>query len=146
MHDILFRRTGSQGHGRRWPGFSGAPTECRQGTKEPVSPDFGSGDLPIRVMIRMSQRHRAESEIWTPILQMGESSGPMAKGMTYIVRPCIHPLKIAVSFCLISMGSAQLLVGPASSLVLEQIKCDLRRGRRRSDANARENEPGRCFR
>src|SRR5258708_14880350 len=53
---------------------------------------------------------------------MGESSGPIAKGITYIVRPRIQPLNIADSFCFISTGSAQLLVGPASSLVFEQIK------------------------
>ncbi len=56
-----------------------------------------------------------------PILQSGESNGPIAKGMTYMVRPAMHPLKKPRSFWRISAGSAQLLVGPASSLVREQM-------------------------
>src|SRR5258708_18478501 len=56
-----------------------------------------------------------------PILQTGESSGRMANGMTYMVRPAMQPVNIPRIFCFISPGSAQLLVGPASSLVFEQI-------------------------
>ena len=35
-----------------WPGASGAPTECRQGTNLP-SPSASSARLPMRVMMRM---------------------------------------------------------------------------------------------
>src|ERR1700690_2844614 len=56
-----------------------------------------------------------------PILQMGEPKGPMANGTTYSVRPFMHPLNRPSSFCFISAGSAQLFVGPASSLVWEQM-------------------------
>ena len=35
-----------------------------------------------------------------PILQMGESSGPIANGMTYIVRPAMQPLKRSCIVCL----------------------------------------------
>ncbi len=45
----------------------------------------------------------------------------MQYGMTYIVRPCIDPVKSFVSFSLIFAGSSQLLLGPASSFVAEQM-------------------------
>src|SRR6266853_762286 len=57
-----------------------------------------------------------------PILHTGDSSGPIANGITYIVRPAMHPANMPRIFCFISAGSAQLLVGPASSFVFEQIK------------------------
>src|SRR5215471_16108739 len=118
----FFAGSGSQGQATSfWPGLSGAPTECMQGMNEPSLPSFSSEALPIRVMIRMFTTTYGESVIWMPTLQIGESSGPMAKGITYIVRPCIEPLNIVKSFCFISPGSVQLLVGPASSLVLEQM-------------------------
>ena len=53
---------------------------------------------------------------------MGEPSGPMLNGTTYIVRPRMQPLKRPSSVARISTGSTQLLVGPASSCVLEQMK------------------------
>ncbi len=58
----------------------------------------------------------------TPIWDMGESSGPMLKGSTYMVRPLMQPLKRPRSFFFISKGSSQLLVGPAPSLEWEQMK------------------------
>ena len=48
--------------------------------------------------------------------------GPMLYGMTYMVRPVIAPANNPCSFCFIFAGSAQLLVGPASSWVREQMK------------------------
>ena len=53
---------------------------------------------------------------------MGEPSGPMEKGTTYMVRPRIEPLKRSESVSRISAGSRQLLVGPASSSFSEQMK------------------------
>ena len=47
-----------------------------------------------------------------------EPSGPIEKGTTYIVRPFMQPLKRPSSVSRISAGSRQLLVGPASVLVL----------------------------
>ncbi len=35
------------------PGFSGAPTECTQGTNSPSSPSVSSTVRPMRVMMRM---------------------------------------------------------------------------------------------
>src|SRR5258706_6047848 len=46
----------------------------------------------------------------------------MLKGTTYIVRPRIEPLKRPLSVARICAGSTQLLVGPASSCDLEQMK------------------------
>ena len=50
----------------------------------------------------------------TPNFEKGEPSGPIQKGMTYIVRPFIHPLKRSSSIECASVGSIQLFVGPAS--------------------------------
>jgi len=47
--------------------------------------------------------------------------GPMEKGMIYMVLPLYEPRAIEYSFSYISAGSHQLFVGPAFSLVLEQI-------------------------
>src|SRR5260370_840094 len=53
---------------------------------------------------------------------MGEPSGPMLKGTTYIVRPRMQPSNRPLSVSFISLGCTQLLVGPASVLLKEQIK------------------------
>src|SRR6478736_7719193 len=50
-----------------------------------------------------------------PISAIGEPSGPMLNGTTYIVRPRIAPLNLCLSTIRMSTGSCQLLVGPASS-------------------------------
>ena len=68
----------------------------------------------MRVMIRMFTATYAESVSWTPMWAMGEPSGPMLKGTTYMVRPRMAPVYSAVSSAFISAGSRQLLVGPAS--------------------------------
>src|SRR5919204_3260519 len=54
--------------------------------------------------------------------EMGEPSGPIENGTTYIVRPCMDPLKSSLSVSRISPGSRQLFVGPASSSDSEQMK------------------------
>jgi hypothetical protein len=57
----------------------------------------------------------------TPICAIGEPTGPMLNGSTYMVRPRIEPLKISRSLRRISKGLTQLLVGPAASRELEQM-------------------------
>ena len=52
---------------------------------------------------------------------IGEPSGPIENGTTYMVRPCIAPSKRPVICSRISAGSVQLLVGPASSSRSEQM-------------------------
>src|SRR5438093_2155435 len=52
----------------------------------------------------------------------GRTEGTIQYGMTYIVRPLMEPVKSSVSRRLIRVRSFQLLLGPASSWVLEQIK------------------------
>ena len=47
--------------------------------------------------------------------EIGEPSGPIENGTTYIVRPRIEPRKRSSRTSRISSGSRQLLVGPASS-------------------------------
>ena len=53
---------------------------------------------------------------------MSEPSGPMEKGTTYMVRPFMQPLKSPCRVWRISSGSRQLLVGPASISLAEQMK------------------------
>ena len=55
-----------------------------------------------------------------PYCDIGDPTGPMLNGSTYIVRPAMHPLKSAFSLCRIATGSSQLLVGPAFSFESEQ--------------------------
>ena len=52
---------------------------------------------------------------------IGEPSGPIENGTTYIVRPFIAPRKRSSSISRISPGSRQLLVGPASCSRSEQM-------------------------
>jgi hypothetical protein len=54
-----------------------------------------------------------------------EPSGPMQNGTTYIVRPRMQPSNRPFSRARISTGSAQLLVGPASISISEQMKVRL---------------------
>src|SRR5579875_3504698 len=101
------------GHGTSCsPGCSGLPTECTAGTKKPSSPIASSAALPIRVMIFIDTTTYAESVISTPSAEIGEPSGPMQNGTTYIVRPRMQPSNSPCSVSRISLGSTQLLVGP----------------------------------
>ena len=52
---------------------------------------------------------------------IGEPSGPIENGTTYIVRPCIDPRNRPSSASRISSGSRQLFVGPASDSRSEQM-------------------------
>ena len=76
---------------------------------------------PMRVMIRMFTTTYGESVSWTPMCAIGEPSGPMQNGMTYIVRPCMQPSNSSASVAFISSGAIQLFVGPASSSFAEQM-------------------------
>ena len=114
---------GLHGHGTSaWPGCSGAPTECTARTKNPLGPDRRSTGAPIRVMTRIEAATYGESVISTPSWEIGEPSGPMQNGTTYMVRPRIAPAKISANVARISSGAIQLLVGPASSSCSEQMK------------------------
>ena len=53
---------------------------------------------------------------------MGEPTGPMEKGSTYMVRPRMEPVKSCLIRLRMTSGSSQLLVGPALSLESEQMK------------------------
>src|SRR3954469_7968448 len=106
------------------PGCSGAPTECTAGTNlSPAGPsNSGSTDAPIRVMIFIETTTYSESVISTPRNGSSASIGPMQNGMTYMVRPRMHPRYSSVITAFISPGSIQLLVGPASASSTEQMK------------------------
>ena len=75
----------------------------------------------MRVMILMLTTAYGESVIWTPSCEMGDPSGPMLNGTTYIVRPAMDPAKRPRRIRIMSLGSIQLLVGPASSSLRAQM-------------------------
>src|SRR5271169_2777915 len=104
------------------PGERGAPTECMQGTSrfKSLSISANTGE-PMRAMIRMFTTTYAESVSWTPICDIGDPTGPMLNGSTYIVRPRMQPLNRRFSFLRIANGSSQLFIGPALSFDSEQI-------------------------
>ena len=56
-----------------------------------------------------------------PMWAIGEPSGPMLNGTTYMVRPFMQPSNRGCSVLRISAGAIQLLVGPAVSLSVEQM-------------------------
>src|SRR5689334_14796064 len=111
------------GHGTSaWPSSSGAPTECMAGTKDRSVPRASSTFEPIRAITRIETTTYSESVISTPNMGDSASIGPMQNGMTYIVRPRMHPRYSSVMTDFISAGSIQLLVGPASASSTEQMK------------------------
>ena len=72
-------------------------------------------------MMRMLTATYALSVSCTPMCAIGEPSGPIENGTTYIMRPRIAPEYKAFNSVRISDGSRQLLFGPASTLLVEQI-------------------------
>src|SRR5580692_11837701 len=111
------------GHGTSdWPGASGAPSECMHGTTrlKSLSISWNTGS-PIRAMMRMLTTTYGESVNCTPSCDIGEPTGPMLYGSTYIVRPRIAPLNKPFSLRRMSNGFSQLLVGPAPSFESEQM-------------------------
>ena len=114
---MYFCSIGAQGQSTSCcPGASGAPMECRQGTYSPSVPSASITLTPTRVMMCMLHTTYGLSVTSMPIFDIGEPSGPMENGITYIVRPAIHPWYSGSIVCLSSAGATQLLVGPASSL------------------------------
>src|SRR6185295_20107756 len=75
----------------------------------------------MRAMMRMFTTAYGESVSCTPICDIGDVTGPMLNGSTYIVRPFMHPLKSPFRVFRISKGLTQLFVGPAASFDSEQI-------------------------
>ena len=114
-----FRGRADRGHG------DGAPARrrsalCRCGRFLVGLATFPVGrSRPIRRKLRGRIRGQV---ICTPILAIGEPSGPMLNGMTYMVRPRMQPSNNSSSVARIFAGAAQLLVGPASSWLNEQMK------------------------
>ena len=72
-------------------------------------------------MIRIEAATYGESVISTPSWDIGEPSGPMQNGTTYMVRPAMQPANRPEKVARISAGAIQLLVGPASSSFSEQM-------------------------
>src|SRR4051794_19895966 len=127
-----------------WPGSSGAPSECSAGTKpSPAGPsNSGSTGAPIRVIIFIEATTYSESVISTPSIGRSAVSGPMQNGMTYIVRPRMHPRYRSVIVVFISAGSHQLLVTPASDSSSEQMNVRSSTRATSSGSEAAQNEFG----
>src|SRR5215217_9103334 len=125
-----------------WPGSSGAPTECMAGTNGRSSPIASRMALPMRAMTRMETTTYSESVSSTPNIGFSASTGPMQNGMTYIVRPRMHPRYSSVMTAFISAGSIQLLVGPASASSTEQMKVRSSTRATSEGSEAHQNELG----
>src|SRR5215472_7896744 len=107
---------------------SRSPSECKPGTNSLEGPRRSMATCPMRDMMRMLATTYGLSVTSTPTLLIGEVTGPIMYGTTYMVRPRMAPSKSAPTLCFAASGSIQLLVGPASSLAREQIKvrCSVR--------------------
>jgi len=89
---MYFFSIGAHGQGASvCPFSSGAPIECRHGINSPCGPSTSSTFSPTRVMMCILQTTYGLSVSSTPIFAMGEPTGPMEKGMTYIVLPLMQP-------------------------------------------------------
>ncbi|OHS96122.1 hypothetical protein TRFO_37741 [Tritrichomonas foetus] len=73
----------------------------------PLSPIHSITFGETRVIILIETTTYGESVISIPFLPIDEPIGPIENGMTYIVRPCIHPLYNACIFVFISDGAIQ---------------------------------------
>jgi hypothetical protein len=94
-----------------WPGSSGAPTVCRQGTNSPSTPSTSYTALPMRVMMRMLTATYGLSDSSMPMWAMGEPSGPMENGHD-VHRAAAHAaVEQRLQRLRISAGATQLLVG-----------------------------------
>ena len=69
------------------------PTECSAGTKPAlVSSILRRTAVPMRAITVIETVTYAESVISTPNIGCSASRWPITNGMTYIVRPFMHPL------------------------------------------------------
>src|SRR5947209_7187587 len=75
--------------------------------------------------------------------EIGDPSGPIENGTTYIVRPRIEPLNRSVSVARISSGSRQLLVGPASDSLAAQMNVRSSTRATSAGSDSARNECGR---
>ena len=97
-----------------------------------------SAAWPMRVMIRMLTTTYGESVISTPSSEIGEPSGPIENGMTYIVRPRMEPsnrplrVRAHLDRVVPVVGRAGVLLVAAS-----RCRCGPRRGPRRRGPSGR---------
>ena len=120
---IYFFSIGAQGQATSFcPSASGAPRECRHFINS--SPLFSRSITlpPTRVMMCILQTTYGLSVISTATFDHGDPTGPIEKGMTYMVRPFMQPLYSASMAGFSSSMLTQLFVGPASSLFFVLIK------------------------
>ncbi len=94
----------------------------------------------MRVMIRMRDDDVGRVGELDADVAIGEPSGPIENGTTYIVRPFMQPSNSPLSVARISAGSRQLLVGPASSSSSEQMK--VRSSTRATSLGSEQREVG----
>ena len=104
--------------------FSGSrsPVECIPLTNPPSLSILDSASSPILVIKYMLATTYGLSVISTPHLESSEPIGPMQYGMTYMVLPSMQFSNKSSSFSCASLGSIQLLFGPASAASSVQIK------------------------
>src|SRR3954462_9987376 len=96
----------------------------------------------MRAITRMETTTYSESVSSTPNIGFSASTGPMQNGMTYIVRPRMHPRYSSVMTAFISAGSIQLLGGPASPSSAEQMEVRSSTRATSEGSEAHQNELG----
>ncbi len=97
----MYRRMGSR-----------SPSECSPGTKSLDAPSRSIATLPIRDMMRMLATTYGLSVTSTPTLLIGEFTGPMMYGTTYIVRPRMAPSSSAPTLCFARVRIHPVVCGP----------------------------------
>src|SRR4051812_46166237 len=90
------------------PSSNGAPEECRHLMNSLLMPNSSITLSPTLVMMCIFTTTYSLSVNCTPILDSGEPTGPMQKGITYSVLPFILPFNRPLSISFISAGSIQL--------------------------------------
>ncbi len=91
-------------------------------------------------MMCMDTTTYSESVISTPSFGSTAANGPMQNGITYIVRPRMLPRYSSVMMTFMSSGSIQLLVGPASPSLREQMNVRSSTRATSSGSEAHQNE------
>src|SRR5207237_555968 len=97
------------------------PTEWTPGTKAPDVPMAWRAPSPTRAITVMDCTTYGESVISMPAYASLLPIGPIEYGTTYMVRPRMHPSYSSRIILRVLSGSAQLLVGPTSSLLGAQM-------------------------
>src|SRR5260370_4027476 len=100
---------------------SRSPNECSPGTNSLDVPRRPVATLPIRDMIRMLATTYGLSVASTPTWLIGDLTGPITYGTTYLVRPPIAPSSSRPTLCFAAPVPIHLSVVPAPPCPVERV-------------------------